>query len=413
MNENELDIQQSDDERKMAVRQQLSNVEMQIANSDLPIDLSQATKIPFDQMPALGVGLSSLSTAFRSITTTLDVPTLLQATDKAGNSIDIATLQRFKDGSGLMGSTRNAVKGFEQVRLHAVDGGTISTVTSMPYDPTGLFMAAALAQLNQKLDSIQETVDEMFEYMQEKDKAILRGNVLALQHYLNEYHFNWDNATWMGNAHKETLEIKRESEQQIIHLRAQIRKKLKGKAAIEVRALMDKKMNEVLDRLKEYQLGIYTYSFASFLEPMLSENYDKQYLDAIASSIVEHGNDYRFLYTECYNAIEASAEGAVDSLLLHGTAKALSGLGSLVEKTPIGERTLLDETIEGAGDAVSDFNKSQSGKLMKKLLHAKTPDVLPFRDAVESVNMLYNQPQQLLADKDALYVLPAAAVSGE
>ena len=38
----------------------------------------------------------------------------------------------------------------------------------MPYDPTMLFMAAALAQINQKLDAIQDTVNEMFEYMRRK-----------------------------------------------------------------------------------------------------------------------------------------------------------------------------------------------------------------------------------------------------
>lgn len=71
-----------------------------------------------------------------------------------------------------------------------------------------------------------------------------------------------------------------------------------------MRLAVSGRLDEVLDRLKEYQLATYTYSFAAFLGPMLSENFDEANLNAIASKISDHGNEYRKLYTECYNAIE-------------------------------------------------------------------------------------------------------------
>lgn len=133
----------------------------------------------------------------------------------------------------------------------------------MPYDPTMLFMAAALAQINpQKLDAIQDTVNEMFEYMRQKDKAELRGNVKTLEDVLEAYRYNWNNDIWRKNAHMKVADIKQESEQAIIHLRAQIRTKVNEKGPVELRLAVGGRLDEVLDRLKRVSAATYTYSFA-------------------------------------------------------------------------------------------------------------------------------------------------------
>ena len=357
-------------------------------------------------MASLGVGFGSLPTMFRSVTTTISAPTLLQATDKLGNPLDPAVLQRFSDGSGMLGSFRDAATGFGQARLHQIDPGTIQSVATMPYDPTMLFMAAALAQINQKLDAIQDTVNEMFEYMRLKDKAELRGNVKTLEDVLEAYRYNWNNDIWRKNAHMKVVDIKQESEKAIIHLRAQIRAKMGEKGPVELRFAVGGRLDKVLDRLKEYQLATYTYSFAAFLEPMLSENFDEANLNAIAAKISDHGNEYRKLYTECYNAIEESSKASADAVALRGASAAFAGLGAFVKQTPLGERTSIDETFEKAARGVGSFNEGQTRSLMEKLLHAKAPNVLPFKQSLEVVNDLHNHPYQLAADGESVYLLP-------
>ena len=276
----------------------------------------------------------------------------------------------------------------------------------MPYDPTMLFMAAALAQINQKLDAIQDTVNEMFEYMRLKDKAELRGNVKTLEDVLEAYRYNWNNDIWRKNAHMKVVDVKQESEQAIIHLRAQIKTKMKEKGPIELRLAVGGRLDEVLDRLKEYQLATYTYSFAAFLEPMLSENFDEAYLNAIAAKISDCGNEYRKLYTECYNVIEESSKGTADAMALRGASAAFAGLSSFVRQTPLGERTSVDEALEKVGRGVGNFNEGQTRNLMEKLQHAKAPNVLPFKQSLEVVNNLHNHPYQLAADGENVYLLP-------
>lgn len=388
------------------IREQLANTEIRLAATDIEINTDNAIKIPFDQIASLGVGLGSLPEMFRTVTTTIDMPTLLQATDKLGNPVDPSMLQRSNDGSGMLGSFRDAANCFGQARLHTVDAGTIQNVATMPYDPTALFMAAALAQINQKLDSIQDTVNEMFEYMRQKDKAELRGNLKTLEDFLEAYRYNWNNDIWRKNSHMKVVDIKQDSDQAIIHLRAQIKSKINDKGPIELRIAVGARLDDVLDRLKEYQLATYTYSFAAFLEPMLSENFDEANLEAIASRISERGNEYRELYTECYNAIEDNSKVSADAVVLGGVSAALSGLGGFLKQTPIGDLTPIDSALEDAGKGVGDFNESQTEGLMEKLQHAKAPDVLPFKESLEAVSRLHNQEHQLAVDSENVYLLP-------
>lgn len=394
------------DDGAIRIREQLANADIHLAATDIEINTDKAFRLPLDQVASLGVGFSSLPAMLRSVTTTINAPTLLQATDKLGNPLDPSVLQRFNDGSGMLGSFRDAATGFGQARLHQVDPGTIQSVATMPYDPTMLFMAAALAQINQKLDAIQGTVNEMFEYMRQKDKAELRGNVKTLEDVLEAYRYNWNNDIWRKNAHMKVVDIKQESEQSIIHLRAQIRTKVNGKGPVELRLAVGGRLDEVLDRLKEYQLATYTYSFAAFLEPMLSENFDEANLNAIATKISDHGNEYRKLYTECYNAIEESSKASADAVVLGGVSAAFAGLGALVEQTPLGDLTPVDEALEEAGKGVGDFNEGQTRVLMEKLQHAKAPDILPFKRSLEAVNDLRNRPHQLATDGENVYLLP-------
>ncbi len=405
-NPKEQSMQVADEKSLRAqVCERLANAEVHLAATDIEVNVDNAFKIPFDQIAALGVGLGSLPEIFRAVTTTIDAPALLQVTDKLGNPLDPAVLNTTT--GGMIGSYNAPGAGLRQARFHRVVPGEVQSVATMPYDPTALFMAAALAQINQKLDSIQNTVNEMFEYMRQKDKAELRGNLKTLEDILESYRHNWNNDIWRKNSHMKVVDIKQESDQAIIHLRAQVKGKASERGPVELRFAVDGRLGEVLDRLKEYQLATYTYSFASFLEPMLSENFDEANLESIANRINDRGNEYRELYTECYNAIEDSSKASVDAAVLGGVSAVLSGLGGFLKQTPIGNLTPIDNALEDAGRGVGDFNDGQTHELMGKLQHAKVPDVLPFKESLDAVNKLHNREHQLAADGENVYLLEA------
>lgn len=397
----------ADNDRERLVAERLASTEIHLAFTQERPDVSGAIKLPLERIPQLGIALASLPSTFRTVTNTVSVPMLLQPTDKFGNPLDPSILQAFKDGSGLMGSYRDAAKGFGQVRFHVVEGDIAKSVTQVPYDPTSLFMAAAIAQINQKLDSIQESVDEMFEYMRQRDKANMRGNLKTLTDILNGYGLNYGNTTYMANAHMKVLGIKQSSAQDVELFRSQAQAELEKKGFIEVRDGLGRRLDKVLDYLKDCQLATYIHAFSLFLEPMLAQNFEPAKLADAAAKIEADSLAYRELYTECYDALEASAADTIDVAFLGGIASAGKMLGRAIAATPIGEFTPIDEALEGAGEDIGKFNDEQSKKLIEKLHQAKTPDVAPFRQSVMEIDTLYNRPTQIAVDAENVYILPA------
>lgn len=402
----DLDLQVNDDDRKKAVREQLSTTQFHLASTEQPVDVTNAIKIPLDYLPSLGVAFSSIPTMFRSITTTINIPTLLTVTDKLGNPLDPNVLQTFKDGSGLLGSFRDAATGFGQARFHIQQGMSLTSVTTMPYNPVFLAMTVALVQINKKLDSIQSSVDEIFKYMRQRDKADMRGNLKTLASILNEYGFNYGNSVYMSNAHMKVLDIKQKSEQDMELFRFQIQEKLHKKSFVEIRESVSKRLDTVLDYLKDYQFSAYIYCFALFLEPMLSENFESGKLNAITQRIEKESIRYLELYSECYEVLEASICKSIDTIVFGGLASVGQKAGKAIAATKVGDHTLIDEALEGAGKGIEGFNDKYSNSLTEKLLSAKSLDVLPFKENVENINMLYNQPSQLAIDEKNIYVLP-------
>lgn len=411
MGKSDNHLQLVDDQSEPPAIPRLSSADLVLSPIDIEVDTSKAIRLPLDQVPALGAALASLPQAAHASTGTILAPMLFSATDKLGNPIDPSILQKFNDGSGLMGSFRDSAKGFGQVRLHAVGNSAIQTASVMPLDLPQLFMTAALVQINVKLDAIQKTQEQMFAYLKRKDKAKQRGNLKILADTLDAYAQNWDNATWCSNHHMKVIDIQQDADQSAIELRAHIREKLGERGLVESRLTVAQRLNTVCDLMREYQLATYLYGFASFLEPMLCGNFEAGNLDQISSRINERSTQYRELYTSCYDAIEASAKGSVDAALLGGVSLVGKSLGDAIAASPVGDLTWVDDALIDGGEAVGRFNDGQTDALMAKLREAKSPCVQPFQESIDETNRLHNQPLRLLVDADSVYLLPQDAAA--
>ena len=233
----------------------------------------------------------------------------------------------------------------------------------------------------------------------------MRGNLKTLADILNGYGLNYGNTTYMTNAHMKVLDIKQASAQDIELYSNQIRATL-TKNSIELRTSVGKRLDKVLDLLKDCQLATYIHAFSLFLEPMLAENFESAKLADTEAKIESDSIAYRKLYTQCYDKLEASVTGTIDTALLRGLSSAGVKLGHAIATTPVGDNTLIDEALEGAGEGIRKYNDRQAKKLIEKLHQAKTPDVSPFKQSVREINALYNQPAQIAVDSENIYILP-------
>ena len=277
-------------------------------------------------------------------------------------------------------------------------------LTPVLCDPTLFLVAAALASIDKKLDEIQEIQQEILDFLKQKEKSDLRGNINFLSEVLANYKYNCNNAMYKSSNHKSVLEIKREAEKKIDFYQKQIETALAKKNVIHADRDVKKQMAKVQEGFQDYQIALYLYGFATFLDVMLLENFDGAYLTSVAQKIENYSFTYRELYTKSYDQIEAYSKTTVKSGVMRGLAVATKKTGEGIAKIPVVSKGLLDEALIGAGDRLKGMQETSTGKKMRGLVSMRTSHVQPFIENINNVNRLYNQPTEMLFDGENLYI---------
>lgn len=245
---------------------------------------------------------------------------------------------------------------------------------------------------------------EMMDFLVQKEKADLKGDLNFLFDVFNNYKYNWNNEMYKNSNHIKLLDIRQEAEKKITFYREQIIAKVNKKSFIHSDQTVNKQLQAVQDQFKDYQLALYLLGFSSFLEVMFLGNFDKDYLTGISDKLEKYSLNYRELYTKCYNEIESYSSTSVQSSMLKGFAKASTSAGKLVEKIPVISKGQADEALIAAGDKLGELNASKLRKQMSSLIERQSNTIRPFIENIDTVNELCNKPVQLLVDKENLYI---------
>lgn len=351
--------------------------------------ISSYKKLPVNRLATLGTAFQPLATAIQTA-----------ATGAGGSGLYYVntggkTMFQMKETSNYIGSLKSAT---------GTVGGGQAQITSLACDPTMLFMAAALAGIDKKLDAISEMQKEMMDFLVQKEKAELRGNLTFLYDVFKNYKYNWNNEMYKSSNHTMVLSVKKSAEEKILFYREQIMAKMAKKSFIHSDQSVNKQLQIVQDQFREYQLALYMLAFSTFLDVMLLENYSKEFLSGITSKLEEYSLKYRELYSQCYNEIFANSNSTFQSGLSKGLFKTTIAVGKMIEKIPIVGSTQADETLIAAGGKIGNKRDEKVRNQMKALIERQSNFVRPFIDNINILNELQNTPVQLLVDKENLYI---------
>ena len=89
---------------------------------------------------------------------------------------------------------------------------------------------------------------------------------------------------------------------------------------------------------------------------------------------------------------------------MKGASKASKLAGKTIAKIPVISKSQLDENLIAKSDELLDKNSKKTEQTMIAFSENRTDDVKVFIDNIDRVNMLYNNPIDVLFDKDALYI---------
>ncbi|MBQ6524152.1 MAG: DUF2087 domain-containing protein [Atopobiaceae bacterium] len=382
--------------------------------SEKQINLSHAVKMPFDAIPALGTAFASLPETFRTVATTVTTQSqggeaLFRLTDAAGNVITPEMLQKFKDGSGMLGSMK-VDGGFVQARLHTVGAVTSTQAATavIPFDPTTMFLAAALMQINSKLDSIASMQKEMFAYAKLCNHAKLISACNVIKEVERGYRFNSDNQHFLMTKSVAIGQAKRDAMAAISLQHDLLVPKLARLKAIHTSADVRKKTDEILELMKDYQLATYVYEYATVLDVVLAGNYSSDYLDDVIDEMERYAKQYADMYHKCLNAIRSDANKALGSRVLRGLGAASGAASNLVSSTIIGDLTPIDEAMRAGAGALYSSAKKGARRGRAAMSVAKPGFTKPFTDSIRSISRTYNEPMLIAIGSDSAYMVPVS-----
>jgi len=376
-------------------------------------DISRYRKVPFSELAALGAAFSSLPAAARTITQTQTVglpggEKLYRRVVREGVS---GVMQQAKDGRGELGNImRMNEQGKNVIVARAgyleVNGGLPVTMnTTVPFDPTMMFVAAALMNIEKKLDEIQEMQRDMMAFLEAKEKAKQRGNLNALMEVLNNYKFNWNNENYKKNKHILVQDIKKDAELSIILYQELIARKLEKRTFFHASWDAQKVISSTCSEFQEYKLAVSLFAFAQFLEVMLLENYETGFLKSVGNKIEAYTARYREIYEVCQGQIEEYMKSSLDKRLFMGIGEIGKILGNAVAKVPIANKYQIDETLVGAGNQLGEMTLKSVEQALKPLIALQEINIQPFVDNIHAVDALYNQPMGILIDQENMYCL--------
>lgn len=375
--------------RKNELLKAMSATELAPLEVKNEISVQTYSKIPLSRLTALGTGFEPVVSAIQQVTSHGQATSgFYKVTIPKGTH-----LAQFKEKSGFLGTA---------VGEHGIVGQ--AQLNPLLCDPTMLLVAAALANIDKKLDAIQEVQQEMLDFLAQKEKSALKADLNFLMDIQNNYKYNWNSEKYKAANHAKVLDIRQEAARQIDFYQEQIKKQLGKKALLHSDHDVQKMLEKVQGEFKEYQLALYIYGFAYFLEVVLQENYEKAYLSAIAKRIDEMSFQYREFYSLAYSQIENLSKSSLQAHLFGGLSAINKGVGTAIAKIPGINKSQIDETLIEAGERIGAYKNRRVQTTMQQLLERQSSCVRPFIDNINAVNRLYNEPVTLIFNHDTLYL---------
>ena len=358
-----------------------------------PIDTDNRdclSSFPVSELASLGVAFEPLTQAVQYITSGGKAAGLYKVTLPEGAT----HLASFNSGVGNLGTAMGANN---QIVGQAV-------LNPVVCNPAMICMAVALMNIDQKLDAIQKIQKEMMDFLAQKERSELKGDLRFLWDIMNSYKFNYNIDDYKKNSHMKVLDIKQNAERKIDFYKERISNKLKKHDLVHRRKDARKQIKEVEELFKDFQLAEYLYAFSSFLEVMLLENYNKDYLKSITDKIEKYSYLYRELYTKSYDEVERYSSRSLESHLMGGASIVSKGMGQVIEKVPVISRTQIDENLQRAGKALKEKKKSDVDRMMSVMIDQHNSQTKPFVDNINMISKLYNEPLEIVFDDKNVYI---------
>lgn len=352
-------------------------------------DLDKKLSFPLENLTSLGVAIKPLMELVNSAKTT------------SGGSgwyyVETQGMNMFKTlaDNKFIGSLKNYKR--------AVGGGQ-ARMTPIPVNPLSITMAIAIMTIENKINIIIEDQKAIMAFMELKEEARIKSNANSLLEILNNYKYNINSVQYKSISHGLVKTIKKESDESVLLFDRLLNKKAPTIRSFHFDKSVDEEIADTVGKLNNYQLALYGFAFSSFLEILLLDNFNHDFIKSILGKISEYQDRYSITLQSIEQKIFQASSSSVESNVIKGISKINSSLGKLANKTPLLDKTELHKNLIQKSEKLNKLNDEKNSSRVRILSSTRKNLIEPFIENIMALDLVFNDSYALIFNQNKIYI---------
>ena len=366
------------------------------------INSNKFLSVPIAELSALGAGVSSLIPAFNTVAQTMTIATdgyYQIANAVAGDMPKIA-----KNGN-IWGAMKTAAGGSKMMQLTEARPLSATIQTAEAFNPAVMMMAVALYSIEKDMKKIAETQKKILSFLEIENESQIEADVESLMKIAVNYKYNWDNELSVASSHKLVVDIKNRARKNMIAYQKKTANAISSKQLIVAQSKVNAVLSDLEKKFEYYRLSLYTFSFASLIEIMLSGNFKEEYMTEVKDEIKDLSDCYRKQFENGSLYLEKLGTVGVEANIVKGIGTAGKAVGKLIGSIPIVKEGSVDEFLQDKGAGLQKNAIGMERKAVKAFASVANPETGVFIEKMEEMIQIYNHTSQICFDSERIYLL--------
>ena len=280
----------------------------------------------------------------------------------------------------------------------------IKELKKMGFNPATIMITLTLYDIEKDINDVKEISMSILSFLEDDKQAEIEADVNTLNRIITEYKYNWQDEQYVNNSHMQVMDIKRTAMKNIGFYQKQISEDLKKSGFVMTNKTINTNQGELEGKISYYRLSLYVYSFASFLEIMLLENFQSDYLQTKKEELTNLSDAYVKNYNEAYDFIKKEAGKSLEGNLLSGIGIAGKTIGNLAEKVQVIKEKKIDEWFNKNGEELKNKSQDMKNSFTRKFEEMGNPNIKIFIDKIEKLDSIYNKTKNIYFDNEKIYL---------
>ncbi|MBQ6638065.1 MAG: hypothetical protein IJH82_05360 [Lachnospiraceae bacterium] len=373
----------------------------EIREESIPVE--RTIKLPISELSALGAGVSSLIPEFNKLTHTMNFD--IHGTFELANACRGDVLKVAKNGN-FWGAFKTAEGASKFAQLKQASPISIKDTIKMNTNPSMLMMAVALYSMEKEMKKIEETQKQILSFLEKDKEAQVEADIRTLNEIVIKYKSSWDNEHFITSNHKMVCDIQRNARKDVIFYQKDIAEVInKQKKLFVTQGNVNMDLKTLQKKFENYRLCLFAFTFATYLEILLSGNFSEENIKASIKEIQTYSTEYRELFGECSIFLEKKSKKSIESNVLKGIGTTSSAVGKVIGGVPKIKEGHVDDFLRDKGEQIKGSANNISKETIEAFSKVSNPKTREFVVKLEEMILIFNHTENICIDGENVYLI--------